>query len=240
MAMTDAALWNRIHGLNIGPGDVALTFSARLARENGWSPAYAEQAIREYKKFIYLMMRGREELTPSDQVDQVWHLHMTYTRSYWHDLCQDILGKELHHLPTKGGADEQARFRTQYTKTLLAYEKEFGHPPPTSLWPAVETRFSNVERFVRTNKATSWVIKKPNPVFTKGLTLLTIPLFIVSCSDDTDGYGIWFWLKVALGLFFIYKIFSWLDSGKGGGGSGGGGCGGCAGCSSCGGGCGGD
>lgn len=235
MAMTDTQLWNRIDGMSIDSGNAPLTFSARLARDNGWSAAYSEKAISEYKRFIYLVTIGGEELTPSDQVDQVWHLHMTYTVSYWHDLCRDILGKELHHLPTKGGADEQARFRTQYTRTFLLYEKEFGHPPPATVWPTVEARFRNVERFVRVNKASSWVLRKPSPALSKILALLTVPLFVVACSDDADGYGIWFWLKVALAVFFLYKIFSWLDSGRGGGGSGGSGCGGCAGCGGCGG-----
>jgi len=228
--MPNTELWNRIDALRIDSADASLGFSARLARENGWTDEFAEQALREYKRFVYLVAISGEELTPSDQVDQVWHLHMTYTCSYRNDLCHGILGKALHHLPTKGGADEQRRFHGQYAKTLLIYEEEFGHPPPAAVWPPVEIRFRHAESFVRINKASAWVIEKPNPMLTKILALSTIPLFVVACSDDAEGYGVWFWLKVALGVFFLYKIFSWLGSGGRGGGSGGGGCGGCAGC----------
>lgn len=232
MTTPNIVLWNRIDALAIGPQEASLSFSRRLARENGWSMEYADAVIAEYKKFIYLVASGGEELTPSDPVDQAWHLHMTYTRPYWHDLCRDVLEKELHHLPTKGGGREQARFRAQYERTLRIYEGEFGHPPPVSIWPSVAERFDGVEHFVRVNRAACWVIKKPSPMLAKGLAVVTVPLYLVACGDDPGGYDTWFWLKAAFGVLVLYKVFRWLDPGGRGGGSGGGGsgCGGCTGC----------
>ena len=32
---------------------------------------------------------------PSDEVDQAWHLHLVYTRSYWGEFCPNVLGKPL-------------------------------------------------------------------------------------------------------------------------------------------------
>ncbi len=228
--MTNPDLWERICGLKIGPDVAALPFSARLARENGWSKDYARQVITEYQRFVYLVVVSNQELTPSDQVDQAWHLHMSYTHSYWHALCRDILGRELHHLPTRGGEDEQTRYRTQYAKTLLIYADEFGARPPDTLWPPVRKRFDKVEDFARINRASSWVIRRPSPMLVKGLAVTAFTCTLVGCTEDPDGYGIWFWLKLAFGLFVLYKIFRWLDSGGRGGGSGGAGCGGCAGC----------
>jgi hypothetical protein len=232
--MKNAGLWKAIEGLSIGPEDASLSFSQRLARENGWSPVFAEEVIREYRRFIYLVALGDGELTPSDQVDQAWHLHMTYTRSYWTELCGTVLGRELHHFPTKGGDQEQGRFRIQYEKTLAIYEREFGHPPPAAIWPPVDARFRNTEHFVRINRATHWPVKKPERWLVRGGILLSIPLFLAACSEDLGDYDIWFWLKLAFGLFVLYKLFDWLDSG-GRGGGGGWGCGGCSGCSGCGG-----
>ncbi len=203
MTTANIALWNRIDALAIGPEDASLSFSRRLARENGWTLEYAEAVVAEYKKFIYLVAFSGEELTPSDQVDQAWHLHMTYTRSYWHELCRGILEKELHHLPTKGGGREQARFHTQYARTLRIYAGEFGCQPPESIWPSVAERFDEVERFIRVNRAAVWVIKKPNPMAAKGLAVITVPLYLVACSEDPSGYDIWFWLKVAFGVFAL-------------------------------------
>ncbi len=230
MPMTNPDLWMRISGLEIGPQDAVLSFCARLARENGWPADYARKVIAEYKRFIYLVLVSNQELTPSDQVDQAWHLHMAYTHSYWHDLCRDILGRELHHLPTQGGASEQARFRAQYEQTLRIYTGEFGQHPPAALWPPVQERFDRIEDFVRINRASSWVMKRPKPILLKGLAMTAFAFSLVGCTEDPDGYGIWFWLKLAFGLFVLYKVFSWLDSGGRGGGSGGSGCGGCAGC----------
>lgn len=233
--MKNAELWKSVEGLNIGTEDAQLSFSQRLARENGWSPAFAEEVIREYRKFIYLVALGRGDLTPSDQVDQVWHLHLTYTRSYWVELCGTVLGKELHHIPTKGGDREQSRFWRQYEETLAVYDREFGHPPPAKIWPPIEERFRDAEHFVRINKATHWRLKKPDRRLFLRVVLFSVPLFLVACSEDAGDYDFWFWLKLAFGLFILYKLFSWLDSGGRGGGGGGSGCSGCSGCGGCGG-----
>lgn len=237
--MQNSELWGKIEGMSIGLEKARLSFSRRLARENGWSPVFAESVIHEYRKFIYLVALENRELTPSDQVDQAWHLHMTYTHSYWHELCGSVLGRELHHLPTRGGDEEQHRFRAQYETTLAVYEREFGHPPPVSIWPPVEERFQDVEHFVRINRASHWTLRKPGLLLSRGFILLSVLLFLVACGEDSGDYDIWFWLKLALGVFVLYKVLSWLGSNRRGGGSGngGGGCGGCAGCG--GGGCGG-
>ena len=75
MTTANIALWNRIDALAIGPEDASLSFSRRLARENGWTLEYAEAVVAEYKKFIYLVAFSGEELTPSDQVDQAWNYY---------------------------------------------------------------------------------------------------------------------------------------------------------------------
>ncbi len=62
------------------------------------------------------------------------------------------------------------------------------------------------------------------------MLVIIAPLFLVACTENIGDKDIWFWFKVALGVYVIYKILSWLSSGGGknsGGGSGGGvGCGG--------------
>ncbi|MBY0421559.1 MAG: hypothetical protein K2Q06_04590 [Parvularculaceae bacterium] len=137
---TNPELWRALDAFEIGPRDAALSFRDRLARENGWSSARADAAIVEYKKFIYLAATGERMRTPSVAVDQVWHLHLTYSRSYWEDLCAPVLGRPLHHGPTEGGAREDAKFFAAYQATLDAYAREFG-PPPAAFWPDAERRF---------------------------------------------------------------------------------------------------
>jgi hypothetical protein len=235
--MTESQLWQRIEAFEIDDDEAPLSFSKRLARENRWSIEYTERVIAEYKRFIFLVAISKKQITPSDQVDQAWHLHMVYTKSYWKVLCNEILGDELHHLPTQGGQVEQNRFKAQYTDTLELYQKVFKQTPPDDIWPSVEKRFDGVESFFRVNSQSHLLIPRPSPVFTRFMFILSLSVLLISCSDGLAEGGIWFWLKLVFGVYVLYLIFKWLNSGGGNNsGSGGAGCGGCTGCGGCGGG----
>src|SRR5690606_12088021 len=82
-------------------------------------------------------------VTPSEEVDQAWHLHLTYTRSYWQRFCPLALGSELHHQPTAGGDTERAKFYEWYARTLDSYLHVFGEPPPGNIWPSPQRRFQS-------------------------------------------------------------------------------------------------
>lgn len=107
--------------------------------------------IREYKRFCYLAVTAGHEVTPSDAVDQAWHLHLAYTRDYWERFCPEVLGMPLHHGPTKGGAEERDRFFDQYAATLKSYEDAFGQPPPEDIWPDAARRFLTDPKARRVN-----------------------------------------------------------------------------------------
>jgi hypothetical protein len=229
--MTESQLWKKIESFEIDDDSTPLSFCKRLARENRWSNEYTERVIAEYKRFIFLVTISKKEITPSDQIDQAWHLHMVYTKSYWKALCSDILGVELHHLPTKGGQVEQNRFREQYAETLELYQEVFKQTPPEDIWPSVVNRFNAVESFVRVNSQRHLLIPRPSPLFSRIVFLLSLPVLLISCSDGLSKSDFWFWLKLAFGVYILYRIFKWLNSGGGNNsGSGGAGCGGCAGC----------
>jgi hypothetical protein len=147
----DAALWQRIADHHIGLRDASLSFAARLARENRWDAAHAERVIGEYQRFCYLAMTAGHEVTPSDAVDQAWHLHLTYSRDYWQVFCGEVLRADLHHGPTSGGTAERARYYRQYADTLAAYEAAFGEVPPADIWPDAHRRFTVDPRGVRVN-----------------------------------------------------------------------------------------
>ncbi len=132
-------LWQALSAYEVGPADADLSFIARLARENGWSPARAARVFEEYRRFLFLAMTAGHPVTPSDAVDQAWHLHLTYTRDYWERLCPAVLGRPLHHGPTKGGRAEGERFFEQYAQTLRSYEAAFG-PAPADIWPDARRR----------------------------------------------------------------------------------------------------
>lgn len=127
-------LWDRLRAFELDrPGD-ARSFSARLAHERSWTREFALRAIDEYRKFVYLMATAPFAVTPSKVVDEVWHLHLMHTRSYWHELCEGVVGRELHHDPSRGGAAERAKFEHWYERTLTRYRESFGEPP-ADIWP---------------------------------------------------------------------------------------------------------
>ena len=113
--------------------------------------AFAARAVEEYRKFCFLAVHAGHPVTPSDEVDQVWHLHLTYSRHYWDALCRDALEKPLHHGPTQGGVAEDRKFHDWYDQTLASYRGYFGEPPK-DLWPAARERFHERNDFVRINR----------------------------------------------------------------------------------------
>lgn len=160
MNREQSALWQRIESFEIDDPAASFPFSARLANENGWTQEFARRVVDEYKRFVFLMMVAGHEVTPSDEVDQAWHLHLVYTRSYWDELCSEVLGRPLHHGPTKGGQAEGQRFEDQYLKTLASYERWFGAVPPSDIWPPCAVRFAADVRFVRVNAKRYWIVGK--------------------------------------------------------------------------------
>ncbi|HJZ90069.1 MAG TPA: hypothetical protein VKE40_04305, partial [Gemmataceae bacterium] len=133
-------LYVRIRAFSIDEGQPVLSFETRLARENDWSIAFARRVEAEYKRFVFLAMTSGHAVTPSTVVDEAWHLHLMYTRSYWQRFCGDVLGRPLHHEPTRGGPDEDAKFRRQYQQTLTAYRETFDEDPPADIWPRPSAR----------------------------------------------------------------------------------------------------
>lgn len=151
-------LWAALADMRIGSAGAACGFAARLARENGWSAAYAGEVAREYRRFLYIAARTDKPVTPSDEVDQAWHLHLLNSRHYWDILCGRILQRPFHHDPAGGGAVEALRHRRQYQDTLAHYRKLFGEDPPPTIWPASVDAFAL--RPIRVDSARYWLVPK--------------------------------------------------------------------------------
>lgn len=167
----DHPVWLSLSHYDIGPADVALSFAERLARENGWGGAYTARVLQEYRRFCYLAVTERGAMTPSDAVDQAWHLHLTYTRDYWERFCPDVLGRPLHHGPTAGGATELARYHEQYAQTLRSYERVFGQAAPTAVWPAAARRLIEDPRARRVHPRDAIVVPRKIALFVMVVTI---------------------------------------------------------------------
>ncbi|WP_211325436.1 TIGR04222 domain-containing membrane protein [Roseimicrobium gellanilyticum] len=188
----ETELWQKLETFPLNRRDAVQDFSARLARENGWRRPYAQRVSSEYLRFLFLAMKAGHPVTPSEEVDQAWHLHLVYTRSYWDELCARVLGRPLHHEPTAGGIDEGAKFRDQYARTLQSYTRWFGHAPPEDIWPTVSERFGPHDgRWVDMTR--HWLLPKPRFVArlrplrvaaVMGIALVTT--LMASCSESLN------------------------------------------------------
>lgn len=156
-----AELLQRLKHFNLDAADSAFPFSLRLAKENQWSPAYTTRVIEEYKRFAFLAVAAGHPVSPSEDVDQAWHLHLIYSQSYWREFCPEVLKQPFHHQPTKGGAGEHAKFQDWYAQTLASYNRFFGENPPRDIWPSPEARETMRQHFVRVDREQYWLIRKP-------------------------------------------------------------------------------
>ncbi|MDB6119051.1 MAG: hypothetical protein JWO08_2832 [Verrucomicrobiaceae bacterium] len=212
-------LWQQVAAFQFDDNQAALTFSQRLARENGWSPVYAGRVVGEYRRFLYLAVRAGHPVTPSDEVDQAWHLHMVYTRSYWDDLCRDVLGQPLHHGPTRGGKKEAHKFGDWYQATLDSYRSLFETEPPVDIWRPAEVRFSSTARFQRVDLSGVWLLPKAQ---VKALLLATsavvLGLVLAAC-ESSAGHGDTQFLAgmvVVFGFVVVAAIFNHRNGPPGG------------------------
>jgi hypothetical protein len=109
-------------------------FEEVLAERNDWPLPLAERVADEYCGFLYLAATAGFEVTPSEAVDQAWHLHLQWPH-YREILCGEILGRPLEHRPGTGEPDDQPRYRRQYEETLELYERTFDKRPRRDIWP---------------------------------------------------------------------------------------------------------
>ncbi len=111
-------------------------FSVRLAEKTAWSEEFARRVIDEYRRYVVLAYdaacRGRVAV-PSLSVDEAWHLHLQDTSSYWHRLCGDVLGREIHHYPAESST-EDGEYKALYAQTYRRYVEIFGSNPPADIW----------------------------------------------------------------------------------------------------------
>lgn len=186
MSLNVTQLRSRVESFSLDDPNSSLSFTSRLARENGWSKEYASRVVREYKRFAVMAVAGEGPVTPPDPVDQAWHLHLCYTRSYWEEFCGKVLRVPLHHEPTRGGRDEHVKHEDQYARTLSLYRELFGEETPRDIWPPVEDCFRSGARMVRVNRDEVWLVPKPN--FTRStLLVLAVSLLLLGCTPVVAG-----------------------------------------------------
>lgn len=183
-------LWNRIQSFSIDTPNVDFPFSKKLAKEENWTENFTRKAIEEYKKFIFLCCTLPKGASPSEIVDKVWHLHLTYTQNYWEEFCPNVLQQKLHHHPSTGGSNEKIKHKNWFDDTLKNYQETFQQEPPEDIWKPFEKKINK-----------NWIKRF------KLLFILVIPLLLISCSENTmDTFATLFFSALFLGVFFLIRL----------------------------------
>ncbi len=211
MTTAELMLWNKIKAFQFDDEAVSFKFSNRVARENGWTKSYTFRVINEYKKFVFLCCISENGITPSDPVDQVWHLHLTFTKSYWTDFCKNTLQKEIHHNPTKGGMQEGVKFNDFYTNTKQIYISKFAEDPPVDMWQPNAIRFTDIN-FQRINLAKYWLIKKPTDIVKKQMIILGLIVIGLTFIQATGKY---LPITIFAVIIILLLVFEGKNKGKG-------------------------
>ena len=196
------ALLRRLEEFNIDDSESSFPFSAKLAHEQNWTKSFTARAIEEYKRFCYLAVTAGHPVSPSEVVDEVWHLHLTYSYNYWKVFCPEVLQMPFHHHPSKGGGAERSKFDEWSAKTEQSYRVAFSEEPPSVIW---QSEFQ--KREVDSNKSYQ-ISKALVRNFAQVGALATGVLVLVGCAESAVGnplemrgpefLAFYFWLFVIL------------------------------------------
>lgn len=85
-------LWEKIQQLDLTLIIERMTFKYR------WSKRRTQKAISDYRQFLYLTQVFEMPLSPTKDVDMLWHDHILHTEKYAID-CKELFGAFLHHFP---------------------------------------------------------------------------------------------------------------------------------------------
>ena len=131
VSLSKPDLWAKIEAFQFSDFPDGTNFVSKVAQVTGMRDDDTDQAIFEYRRFIYLSVVSLEKMVPSETVAEVWRIHLSQTEEYLGYFCPEILGKELPYSTPPGFLSR----RQSYFKTLTLYEAEFGCSAPQAHWP---------------------------------------------------------------------------------------------------------
>lgn len=127
---------------NISIDNNSSLFVERIMKENMWSKDYTLRVIDEYKKFLYI--GSIQSVSPSFEIDQVWHTHILFTKDY-EKMCKALMNRFFHHNPIDK-TDSVSVSTDRYAETKEKYKELFGYEPPSDIWtPWKETHYIYVD-----------------------------------------------------------------------------------------------
>lgn len=88
----DLALWEKVQKINLN------LIRERLMLAYGWSESRVDNAITQYRQFLYLLEVEGNKVSPNEEIDMVWHDHILHLQKYLID-CLKTFGRIMFHFP---------------------------------------------------------------------------------------------------------------------------------------------
>lgn len=165
----------------------------------GWSDSYKLNVIKEYEKFLCLRS-SNNKLSPSNDVDIVWHQHILNTKHY-REYCNAKFGFFIDHDPTD--AFDQDAKKIRLANTFNEYKTKFGEPHPRVWREATSLKLSNKSK---QNKKLIWYDDKQlYDDHKQGKEILKI-IFTISGSEEYNGATIMYLSEKDLSLNDLSNI----------------------------------
>lgn len=149
--MVDDPIWQALAAMRIEPESAALSFTRRLARENGWSRAHAEAVCHEYRRFLYLAATGSGEVTLRPGRPGLAPAPGLYPALLGRAVRRDHRAA-ASPWPDGGRCVRGRKYRALYAETLRRYRATFGQEPPCDIWPPSDLRFGTRYQWVDTRR----------------------------------------------------------------------------------------
>ena len=158
----------------------------QIKLKNKWSDEYANNVAFEYSRFLKLRSLN-EQLSPSDDIDKLWHQHLLNTKNYY-NYCFAKFNKFVHHDPTDS-SDQQAR-QKRLANTIQIYVNTFGPINNKQIWNIQTEKISSISKPCEKQVSEKATIFKPRPWDKYDPNnLMKINVKIINVYDVTDTYG---------------------------------------------------
>ena len=100
----------------------------RYALRNGCSVERAQALFEETKRFLIVAVKCDGPVTPSTELDEMWHHFILHTPQYA-EFCDRFFGGFVHHVPTEDSAEADLQPMLDLAWTL------FGNAMQIPFWP---------------------------------------------------------------------------------------------------------
>lgn len=85
----------------------------RYCKEANVEKDTAKKHFEVLKQFLFLCSKSEEPCFPSNELDEIWHTFILFTKDYY-TFCIDGLGKFVHHIPFNNQQDKANNFQPGY------------------------------------------------------------------------------------------------------------------------------